>query len=640
MECPIITGTQSMREILKTFTTLPYNQRNYVWTDTNIIQHIKDIYSKYINNAEYNFLGSAIYLKKTLAKEHSAISDTEYEIWDGQQRLFTTYLILCALYKKYGNATGYLRQHILYDISHIKKRMISHKQSRSIIKINSGLSLAKFHTVHEADMDAIKNILSGKYMSLYEWLDPNDSVLGQKTKIKCKCGNSYMGKNNIDAINNFKKHCEKVHNYMANITSNDNSNIYVAYELIMKYLHSFQFMADGHDDDIHNFISYILDKTGINVQETTSKSLASEMFDRCNNRGVPVDEMEVMKNYLIAIVDDCNSEKYFNIWNRKYKEYNNSKKYNIYGNKFVNNLVRSSIYTLLNKVDDVSTLSDLFTAYIATYGSSESVIDDLFSKCDTNIKHIQTIMASKYGGVIYPTKRTESIALDIDILCSIVLPLFNKFDDFKSHALILEIITRTHIRACIVHNNGPHFLTYQNMTTLPYINSVLQSNKPLNIEEFCNHIYNNIYTDNKWGDVYFGKSLKDMPIDKANKADIKKITTILRFYEASTRLENTIAIDDSMVISILDAEDAMETSIGNYLLIDKRRKDLYASISYIEKIKYSSNESVYITRAICKDFLRKKTLDSHAFIALNNSTIVHDVKKFTNIKGLHYRSEK
>lgn len=645
MACPIISDTRTIRQVLNTFSSLPYNQRNYVWKPEHVTLHYKDLYSKYMHNAEYNYLGSVIYLKKAMVNNFVMNGKAEYEIWDGQQRLFTTYLILCALYRKFGDATKYLRQNILYDINDIKMKMVSIKQKLATVNTDGKSYVLKFHTVYEHDMTAIKSIIDGTYLSIYEFLEPNNKNLGQDSKIKCNCEYTYVGKNADDAIEKFKAHCQRSHNYRncGSINGNDNSasHIYNAFETIMEHLHLSHFNALDAPNDIHEFITYILDKTGINVQETSSKSIASEMFDKCNNRGVQVCELEVLKNYLLSIVKDSNCDRYFDLWNHKYKEYN-TKKYNIYGKLFMNNLIRSSIYTLLNTIYDHLNLNDLFDIYIETYGQTENVIDDLFAQCDTNIKHISSIMISKYGAILYPTRKTDSIPIDMSVLFTIILPLFNKFNDInkKSHNIILEIMTRTHIRACVVNTKGANFLNDNNSyNIINTINTLLLSaSNNIDGNILASSVHDNIFCDNKWGDYKFGESLKALSIGKKNNTDMKLVSTLLRFYEASTRALENICLADTIAVSMLDAEDDVEYSIGNYILVcHKKRMSLYSDTSFKNKIDAGSTEQLYTTKDICAKFKNdKKHYEPHEFIKTNRKNIIYNLKKNTNIVGLHF----
>lgn len=81
---------------------VPPYQREYVWKEKNISQLLNDIYEEYIDdrNSEY-FIGSIVVNKR---------EDGSYEVIDGQQRLTTLFISLCALKTLFENSPEHLRE--------------------------------------------------------------------------------------------------------------------------------------------------------------------------------------------------------------------------------------------------------------------------------------------------------------------------------------------------------------------------------------------------------------------------------------------------------------------------------------------------------------------------------------------------
>jgi hypothetical protein len=81
---------------------VPPYQREYVWKEKNISQLLNDIYEEYIDdrNSEY-FIGSIVVNKR---------EDGSYEVIDGQQRLTTLFISLCALKRLFENSPEHLRE--------------------------------------------------------------------------------------------------------------------------------------------------------------------------------------------------------------------------------------------------------------------------------------------------------------------------------------------------------------------------------------------------------------------------------------------------------------------------------------------------------------------------------------------------
>lgn len=82
----------NVNNLFKNFYLVPDYQREYVWEEKHVNQLMEDIYEEFDNNkqSEY-FIGSMVVC---------ASDDNFFEVIDGQQRLTTLFLCLCAL-KKY-----------------------------------------------------------------------------------------------------------------------------------------------------------------------------------------------------------------------------------------------------------------------------------------------------------------------------------------------------------------------------------------------------------------------------------------------------------------------------------------------------------------------------------------------------------
>ena len=83
----------TISEILKDFYTVPDFQREYVWDQSNVEKLMQDILDEFydedgklIEGPEY-FLGSIVACRN---------KDGIFQLIDGQQRLTTIYLVLCA----------------------------------------------------------------------------------------------------------------------------------------------------------------------------------------------------------------------------------------------------------------------------------------------------------------------------------------------------------------------------------------------------------------------------------------------------------------------------------------------------------------------------------------------------------------
>jgi uncharacterized protein with ParB-like and HNH nuclease domain len=76
------------------FYIVPDYQREYVWTEKQITQLLEDIDEQMDRSSSEYFIGNILVSSQAGERNH-------YEVIDGQQRLTTTFLILCVCYKLY-----------------------------------------------------------------------------------------------------------------------------------------------------------------------------------------------------------------------------------------------------------------------------------------------------------------------------------------------------------------------------------------------------------------------------------------------------------------------------------------------------------------------------------------------------------
>ena len=72
------------------FYIVPDYQREYVWTDKEVHQLLEDINEQFDTGMEHEYFIGTVLVSPTGQKNH-------YEVIDGQQRLTTFFLLLCAL---------------------------------------------------------------------------------------------------------------------------------------------------------------------------------------------------------------------------------------------------------------------------------------------------------------------------------------------------------------------------------------------------------------------------------------------------------------------------------------------------------------------------------------------------------------
>lgn len=224
----------------KNFYVVPDYQREYVWTEIQINQLLDDIYDEFdFNlNKEY-FIGSTVVFKN---------SDGFYELIDGQQRITSIFLIICAFKKLY---------------------------------IERGI-----------DTDTIERMIKDKTVNSL-----GDSVDCYKLELQYKDSSYILAKiaNNLERPENLKGSAERLYN---------------SYESIINFLNN-KFKNDEDLTLLKKFFVYIFRKLKFIQIKTPEINDALKIFETINERGVGLNPMDLLKNLLFRQVDrnDFNSLK-------------------------------------------------------------------------------------------------------------------------------------------------------------------------------------------------------------------------------------------------------------------------------------------------------------------------------------------
>lgn len=216
------------------FTNFAYNipdyQREYVWREKEVNKLLEDIYEEYTKekSSEY-FIGSIVCQK----------NDREIEVIDGQQRLTTLFICLCAFKKLLEQDKQY------YDT--IQKWLFS-------TKINDqGQIMESYNLIlqYEDTSDLLKQIL-------------------QEKEIKENLRNSAK-------------------------------RIYEAYQFALNYFKIN--LENNGKSELIKFLGYFSKKVNFIQIETPSISDALKIFETINERGVGLNPMDLLKNLVFRQLD-------------------------------------------------------------------------------------------------------------------------------------------------------------------------------------------------------------------------------------------------------------------------------------------------------------------------------------------------
>ena len=221
------------------FYIVPDYQREYVWTDKEVNQLLEDINEQLDSSKSDYFIGTVLVSSSNDDNDH-------FDVVDGQQRLTTVFLILCAfrvLTKKRDQAAAI---HDILRSTHFDK----HATVETKIKLN-----LRYENANEV----IEKIV-----------EVNDTPQDVRAAIKSS---------NVSIHGSIEK-------------------ILDAYELI------YRFLLENYDDEakLDKYLVHLV-RNIVFIQISTKVSSALKIFETINERGVGLNPMDLLKNLLFRQVE-------------------------------------------------------------------------------------------------------------------------------------------------------------------------------------------------------------------------------------------------------------------------------------------------------------------------------------------------
>jgi len=219
----------NIKESFKNFYyVVPAYQRDYVWTLKNVEQLLNDIKDEFQNgsDSEY-FIGSTVVNKSG--------DNNTYEIIDGQQRLTTLFLCLCA-FRNLFDAESSLQELFLNA-----KGLLS---ADDIDKKGIPITKPRLALQYEDSYETLQNLLQGREMPI--------NLVGASLRIKAA----------FDDVSEY-------------LTANFKSQ-----------------------DDLRKFYGYFTNMVSFIQIETPSINDSLKIFETINERGIGLDAMDLLKNLL------------------------------------------------------------------------------------------------------------------------------------------------------------------------------------------------------------------------------------------------------------------------------------------------------------------------------------------------------
>uniref|UniRef100_A0A6C0L2T2 DUF262 domain-containing protein n=1 Tax=viral metagenome TaxID=1070528 RepID=A0A6C0L2T2_9ZZZZ len=309
------TSSKLFGELLQRKLVIPMSQRAFEWEETHVLEYLDDIWSTFLNG-KCDFSGGTTITYKEC--------DT-HEIYDGQQRIISTLLILSALYgfcseklkKKFAKIHTILYKQGCDEPTKEQKRSFSSIKKQfdntyGIDEDEDGFDedmLPNISCINPSDAFALTSVINHKvkpHNELYAKETSNDDQDKVTFRCKCKCNVKNSGEEEQCTYSTSRradmmKHISNSHK----IDIPRDSQIYEAYSVVC------YFFEEKRNEIINRYgekcwitalrdiINFILNSSWFDVKVCSDYDFACQEFDRANNRGTPLFAFDIILNKIM-----------------------------------------------------------------------------------------------------------------------------------------------------------------------------------------------------------------------------------------------------------------------------------------------------------------------------------------------------
>lgn len=572
------------------------NQREYSWEEEEISKFLDDIFKIYEEDKYVEKMGSIINLNYNNGND----------IYDGQQRILTTILILNVIGCLSPKLKGKINQLLTVD-TEIDNLTQEQEQIKEKCNVNI---IPKIYCINPFDMEGLVNIFNNKIKSWVEYLyniDDFDSFDEDEEYICKEC------KNKIAKKADFKKHLTSKHDYTKPST---NTKIHNAFIEIYNYF----VLKNYNEQSLINLYKFILNDIDVQYYDCNDPEYVSRIFDWENNRGKAVEELDIIKNPILVKIPDDKKVEIYERW-----ESLKHKSNNIYRKNFGQKIFDVAIQLYNNEFKRTINHEELFKPIIDSKDTYKG-INKFFQIVEKLFEIMDKISNDKFGRIINNTPR---ICLNWEAYMWCLLPIFYKTNNINTD--LIKLMTKWYFRNIQFKTRNFNNLCYST-EFIKIINELLKDIQYDYYKEITDCLRKN--KDISINDENYLRELSRMNFKSTNA------THLLLFYETciSTDL-HIVPLEYTLEHIYCQKEKAnllnqsLMNNIGNLTLIEGKNSDnghkgnsSLGCKSYIKKKKSYENSSSKVTRNIAEKY---ETFDEKNIIE-RNKCIINDLNIYTN----------
>ena len=399
---PYRSNQETWRSILEKKLNIPMNQRQYAWKEEEINVFLEDLVQIFEEDKFSYKMGSIINLEE----------NGNNDIYDGQQRILTTILLLYIL----GLFSDKIKDKVsqLLTVDTVLDELT--KKQKEIKKTCMAETIPKITCVNHYDMKALVNIFNSKVTSPEKYNKSN-----KKDTFCCSHCNIFISREQ-----DFIRHLTKKHEY---IVSSKNSKLNEGYITIYNYFKHKQYP----EQKIIELYKFILTDIDIQFYDCWNANYVSRIYDWENNRGVDMATLDVIKNPILVQITNDKKFEIYDKW-----EKNKNLTHNLYDkkNKYGKRLFDVAIQLYNGKISRTINQENLFKPIISSNDTYEE-INKFFSIVQKLDEIMKKISNDKFGRLITKTSR---VMLPWESYMWCFLPIFytmGKIDKELIHLLTM-----------------------------------------------------------------------------------------------------------------------------------------------------------------------------------------------------------
>ena len=594
---PYTTNQESWNTILQKKLRIPMNQREYSWGEEEISKFLDDIFKIYEENKYVEKMGSIINLNYNNGND----------IYDGQQRILTTILILNVIGCLSPKLKDKINQLLTVD-TEIDNLTKEQEQIKERCNVNI---IPKIYCINPFDMEGLVNIFNNKIKSWVEYLSNIDDFEGLFNEDEEYCCN--ICKTLISKKGDFKKHIISQHDYTKPIT---NTKIHTAFIEIYNYF----VLKKYNEQSLINLYKFILHDIDVQYYDCNDPEYVSRIFDWENNRGKGVEVLDIIKNPILVKIPDNKKVEIYEKWESLKHKDNNIHKKN-FGQKIFD--VAIQLYN--NEIKRTINHEELFKSIIDSK-DTYTEINKFFQIVEKLFEIIDKISNDKFGRLLNNTSR---ICLNWEAYMWCLLPIFYKTDNINTD--LIKLLTKWYFRNIQFKTRNFNNLCYSN-EFIKITNELLKDINYNYYKEITDCLRKN--KDDTVHDENYLKELSRMNFKSTNA------TYLFLFYETCINTDiHTVSLEYTLehIYCQKDkaklANQSLMNNIGNLTLIEGKNSDnghkgnssLGCKLYDKKKISYKESSSK-VTRNIVENY---KTFEEKNIIERNESIRI-DLNKFTN----------